>query len=126
MTAPVLGELALMNLFLQTAPFHLPGIHVERRAIINERSARGHWLKNGEEGQSDVFVVYRGLHVELEMKASKGSMRKAQLRWRARCVNPPKGWHRIPHLILTARKGEPPADTVARWVAELRTAVEAA
>lgn len=124
MTAPILDEIPLMNMFIQAVPFALRGIHVERRNIINEKSARGHWLKNGQKGQADVFVVYRGVHVELETKAHTGTLREHQERWQARCLNPPHGWPPIPYLILRARRDESPSDTVTRWISELTEALQ--
>ena len=42
-------------------------------------------------------------------------MRVAQERWRAFC----SAWG-VPHLVLKARAGEALADTVTRWIDELR------
>lgn len=119
-----LNETDLLHIFIERAPHTIPGIHVERRNIINERSARGHWLKNGVIGQADAFAIYRGVHVELETKAARGAMADAQKCWRIRCLNPPMGGPSLcPHLVLKAGKAELPEQTVTRWIEELSQAI---
>lgn len=115
------SENDLLFTLIERAPYAIPGIHIERRAIINEQAARGHWLKNGVVGQADSFAVYRNQHIELETKAARGTMAEAQKFWRARCLQPPQGGPPLcPHLVLRARPRETPDETVARWIEELR------
>lgn len=116
-----MNETSLLHLFIEQAPYALPGIHIDRRNIINERSARGHWLSNGIKGQADAFAIYRGLHVEIETKAARGVLAEEQKRWRKRCEG-----GLCPHLVLRAHRNESPDDTVARWISELRTVLEQA
>lgn len=126
MTGPTLSETDLLHVFIERAPFALPGIHVERRNIINARTDKGYRVRNGIRGQSDAFAVYRGQHVEIETKAARGALEEAQERWRARCVAPPQGGPPLcPHLVLKARPQETPDDTVNRWIEELRIALHA-
>lgn len=113
-----MNETDLLHAFIAAAPYALPGVHIDRRNIINERSARGHWLRNGIIGQADAFAVYRGRHVEIETKSARGTLRDAQARWRARCLS-----GLCPHLVLRARRDEAPTDTVNRWIEELTEAL---
>lgn len=113
-----MNETDLLHAFIERAPFALPGVHIDRRNIINERSARGHWLRNGIVGQADAFAIYQGRHVEIETKAARGTLAEAQRRWRDRCLG-----GLCPHLVLRARRDESPPDTVNRWIAELAEAL---
>ena len=113
-----MNETDLLHTLILQAPHALRGIHIDRRNIINERSARGHWLRNGITGQADAFAIYRGQHVELETKAARGALRDAQRAWRDRCLG-----GLCPHLVLKARAAEPPEDTVNRWIAEIAEAL---
>ena len=99
----------------------MPAVRVERRNIINVETKQGFRVRNGIKGQADAFAtVEGGLHVEIETKAAGGKLAEAQERWRASCLR-----RRIPHLVLRARKGESPDDTVTRWIDELRATLVA-
>lgn len=123
MTAPALSETDLLHLLIERAPYALPGIHIDRRAIINTQSVHGFRARNGIAGQADAFAIYRGRHLELETKAAKGTMREAQKRWRARCLRPVQKHPLCPHLVLRAGAHESPEDTVNRWIEEIRAAL---
>lgn len=111
-------ETDLMWLFLREAPFHLPGIFIERRTILRGAriGASGARVSAGIPGQCDLFALAPGgFHVEIECKSARGTEREAQTRWRELCQR-----RRIPHIVFRAAKGEPPEATVLRWVDELR------
>ena len=121
MVKPSHSETDLLHMFLEAVPYALPDVLVFRRSIINTISVHGFNARNGIPGQADAYVVGRGgRHLELETKASRGRLGEAQVRWRARCLA-----LEVPHLVLRAGKGEAPGDTVARWVGEVRAAMEA-
>jgi hypothetical protein len=114
-----MNETDLLHLFIAAAPHTLPDVRVFRRNIINVETIHGFRARNGIAGQADAYAIFRGgRHVELETKAARGTMRKAQIAWRAWCER----WQ-VPHLVLRAVKGEQPSDTVVRWIAELGAAV---
>lgn len=117
-----MNELELMRAFMAEVPRAMPHVRVFRRDIINadvQRNGRSFHIKAGIKGQSDLYAIARGgLHVELETKATKGTLADEQKAWRAFCLD----W-RIPHLVLRAKAGEHPATTIERWVSELRSVV---
>ena len=114
-----MSEHDLLALFIREAPKALPDLRVFRRNIIRQtvnRDGREVHLRNGIPGQADAYALLKGgCHVEIETKSATGRMRAAQERWRAFCA----AWG-VPHLVMKARAGEEPADTVARWIEELR------
>jgi hypothetical protein len=114
-----MSEHDLLALFIREAPKALPACRVFRRNIIRQtvnRDGREVHLRNGIPGQADAYALLKGgRHVEIETKSAAGRMRAAQERWRAFCA----AWG-VPHLVMKARAGEEPADTVARWIEELR------
>ncbi len=119
-----MNETDLLHRFIERAPHSLPGVHVERRNILNVQTVLGFRARNGRIGQADAFAIYLGRHVEIETKAARGTVGAAQEAWRRRCLDgvgplPPL----CPHLVLKAAKGESPDDTVGRWIAELGGAI---
>ncbi len=115
-----MNETDILHDFIARVPFALPSVRVFRRNVLNVKTAFGR-VRNGIKGQADAYaLVEGGRHVELEAKSATGSLSKPQRKWQAFCLE-----FRIPHLVLKARRNEAPADTVARWVEELRTAIEA-
>jgi hypothetical protein len=114
---PALSETDLLHLFITRAP-HALSVRVFRRNIINVEAKQGFRARNGIAGQADAYALARGgRHIELETKAARGTLAKAQRRWRAWCAD----WG-VPHLVLRAARGEAPEVTVSRWVEELRVA----
>lgn len=118
-----MNETDLLHHLIQRAPLAIPGVRVFRRNIINrvvEEHGRKFQLRNGIAGQADAYALVRGgTHVEIEAKAARGVVREAQERWQAFCLE----WG-IPHLVIRARRGETPDETVTRWIDELRAVVE--
>lgn len=129
-------ETDLVKLFVARVPFVLPNCRAFERTIIDAVVIMLHhfmqWLgrrtgdpiktrlRSGVAGQGDAWVLVKGgRHIEVEAKAARGVMRDAQGRWKEFCD---AGW--CDHLIVRARKGETPEQTVERWVEELRVAVE--
>lgn len=119
-----MNETEMLMKFIADVPSHMPHVRVFRRNIINAEVARGgrsFRLKAGIKGQCDAYAyVDGGRVVEIETKAAKGRMLDEQRAWRAFCLE-----RRIPHLVLRALRGEHPAATVDRWIAELRSVVDA-
>ncbi len=111
-----LSELELMRAFMAEVPIAIPTARIFRRDIINEKSARGHWIKAGIKGQADTYILVRGgRHVELETKAAGGRLSDEQKAWRAFCLD-----FEIPYLMPRAKPGEHSATTIERWIGELR------
>lgn len=122
---PLATETELKWQFIATVPFALANVLVFDRPILHvQATAKGRtWHQRaGVPGQADAYAVARGgLHVELEMKSARGVVAEKQELWRRRCER-----LRVPHLVLRARKNELPADTVMRWIEELRAAIREA
>lgn len=120
---PAMNETDLLMKFIAEVPSHMPNVRVFRRTIINAevaRDGRSFRLKAGIKGQADAYAyIDGGRVVEIETKAAKGRMLEEQIAWRAFCAE-----RRIPHLVLRALRGEHPAATVDRWIAELRGIVD--
>jgi hypothetical protein len=130
------NETDLVKLFVARVPHVLPDCRAFERTIIDAVVILLHhfflWLKtragepiktrlrSGVAGQSDVWILVKGgRHIEVEAKAARGVMREAQERWKEFC-----GVWGVDHLIVRAKKGETPEETVDRWVEELRSVVE--
>lgn len=117
---PAASEAQLLKSFLEAVPYRIPGTLVFTRPMVNARATAGGrtWhVRAGVPGQCDLYAVARGgKHVEIEGKSARGQLRDAQIAWQKRCVE-----LEIPHLVLRARKGEAPSDTVTRWCDELRS-----
>jgi hypothetical protein len=104
----------LQDALLLAAPRALPALRLFRRQVHMVR-VEGRVMRAGIKGMADLYGVWHGgAHVELELKAAGGRLSPEQEAWRAFCAE----W-RIPHLVLTAQRGEAVADTVARWLAEI-------
>lgn len=116
-----MNETDLLHHLILRAPREIePLWRIERRNIINVETKHGARVRNGIKGQSDAFALRRdGWHIEIETKAARGVMAEAQKNWRAACL----AWG-IPHIVLRARRGEKPEETVTRWIDELRAVVE--
>lgn len=113
-----LSETDLLHLLIERVPFVMPEVRVFRRNIINVMTKHGR-VRNGIKGQSDAYAIVRGgRHVEVETKSATGSLTKEQRAWLAFCEK-----FEIPHLVLTARKGEDSDATVSRWISELQIVV---
>jgi hypothetical protein len=117
-----MSELELMRFFMAECAVHLPNVRVFRRDIINadvQKNGRHFHMRAGIKGQADLYAyVDGGRVVELETKAARGTLADEQKTWRAFCIE-----RRIPHLVLRAKPKEYPAETVERWIAELRAVV---
>ena len=116
-----MNETSLLHTFMAAVPHAIPSARVFRRNIINAVTVHNTRVRNGIKGQADAYCLVRGgLHIEIEAKSATGRLTEAQVKWQSFCLR-----FDIPHLVLAARKNESPIDTVARWVSELRTVVEA-
>jgi hypothetical protein len=75
----------------------------------------GRYFRAGIEGQADLYGLGRGgKHYEIECKRFT-KLSPAQKRWRDWCAA-----RAIPWLLLEVHMGELPAQTIDRWVSELR------
>jgi len=117
---PAATEGQLLKSFLEAVPYRIPGCLVFERPIVNARATaagRTWHVRSGVPGMADAYCVAPGgKHVEIEGKSARGQLRDAQIAWQKRCAE-----LEIPHLVLRARKGEAPSDTVSRWCDELRS-----
>jgi hypothetical protein len=124
LSSPAMSETELLMKFIAEVPEHMPNVRVFRRTIINAEVARGgrnFRIKAGIKGQADAYAyVDGGRVVEIETKAAKGRLLEEQIAWRSFCAE-----RRIPHIVLRARRGEHPAETVDRWIIELRKTIDA-
>ncbi len=114
-----MNETELLMKFIAEVPEHMPNVRVFRRTIINAdvvRNGRHFHMKAGIKGQADAYAyIDGGRVVEIETKAARGRLLEEQKVWRAFCHE-----RRIPHLVLRAKANEHPAETIERWIAELR------
>lgn len=91
-----------------------PGHRFFRRNVGLVKMQDSRVFRAGIPGQCDLFALGRGGgHWELEIKRYTG-LSDAQERWRDWCLS----WG-VPWMCVEARRGELPADTIARWVLEL-------
>lgn len=116
-------ETDLVKLWVARVPFVIPNTRVFIRTIIDrvvQIDGRDVRLRANEPGQGDVWALVKGgRHIEIEAKAARGKMREAQERWQEFCA----AWG-VDHLVIRARKGETPNETIERWCEELRAVVE--
>jgi hypothetical protein len=116
----VIPESTLKRALLLAAPRELPDLRLFNRPILRVKLPNpDRTFAIGIRGQSDLYGLYRGgLHIELELKTAKGTMRAHQLTWRAFCLK----WG-VPHFVLQARTDESVDQTVGRWCGEIRAVV---
>jgi len=50
-------------------------------------------------GRCDLFIVYNGIHIEVEVKTPKGIMSAMQETWQRYCVA-----HNIKHIVVHSKK----------------------
>lgn len=122
---PEANESELGDAFARLAPYKLPRVRVFRRQIVHGQMKAGYWAAAGIRGQCDYYAIeLGGRHIEIEIKSAAESgnreVRQRQESWRMFC----ESWG-ILYLRPKARPGEPAADTVARWIEELRAALTA-
>jgi len=110
----VTTESSLQVALLLAVPKSLPGIRFFRRNVGGAR-IHGKVTKFGIKGQCDLYGLTRnGIHVEVELKSANGRLSPEQKTWLSWCNE----WG-VPHIVLTAAKGETDEETVERWCSEL-------
>jgi hypothetical protein len=112
-------EGTLQSDFLLRLPFEIPDLRLFRRNVGAAKMPSGRVVRFAIKGQCDTYgICDGGRHVEVELKALHGRLSPEQRAWRAWCLA-----HSVPYLLCLERAGEDHAQTVARWVAELRQLV---
>lgn len=113
-----MSEASLMRAFLGRASYEFKNFRLFRRNI-GVMQVKDRIFKAGIRGQCDLYGYTRSGHViEIEVKAL-GKLNPDQERWRDWC----RFWG-VPWLLLEARKDEFPAQTLDRWIDELRRFLE--
>lgn len=114
-----MNETETLHAFMAEVPYALPFVRVFRRNIVNaavEVRGRRFQARAGEKGMADAYaIVEGGRHVEIEAKSARGKLSREQVAWRDQMQR-----MRVPYLLLQILQGEAPADTVRRWIEELR------
>lgn len=108
-------ETDYVHALLARAPLEFPDVRLFRRntGIIQLESRV---FRASIPGQCDLYAIGKGgRHYEVECKRF-GRMSEPQARWREWCAT----WG-VPWLLLEVRRTELPAETLSRWVGELRT-----
>ena len=109
-------ESELQSALLFAAPTALPTLRLFRRNVGAATYGKN-TVTFGTKGMADLWGYWRGGRaIELELKAATGVSSKEQKAWAAFC----RAWG-VPHAVLRAREGETIAETVARWIEEVRT-----
>ena len=113
-------ESTLQAALLEAAPRELPNVRFFRRNVGRVKLAGGRVVQFGVPGQCDLQGVVRGtgVAIEVELKAATGSASAEQKAWAAWCAS----WG-VAHIVLKAKKDESVAQTVARWIEELKVLV---
>ena len=107
-------EAELQDALLLALPSALPRLRVFRRQVHMVR-IEGRMVRAGIRGQADLYGVWRGgLHLEIELKAYGGTLRRDQIAWRDFC----RSWE-TPWLLLVGGRSETKTETVVRWMAEI-------
>lgn len=108
----------LQPAFLLLLPYRIPTLRVFRRNVARVK-IEGRTVKFGIKGQPDLYgVVDGGMHVEVELKASRGRLRPEQQAFRSWCEA-----HRIPYVLAVAHPDETIDQTVERWCDEIAASV---
>lgn len=108
-------ESELQWALLAAAPAAIPTLRLFRRNVGTVRIGR-RVMRFGVAGQADLWGVWKGGRlVEVELKAAGGRLSPEQRDWAAFCAS----WG-IPHVVLRAEANETVAETVDRWICELK------
>jgi len=110
-------ESELQNKLLIEAPKRFPNLRLFRRNVGKARLQGGHVVRFALPGQCDLYGITRnGLHLEAELKGAGEKLKPDQVTWKSWCDE----W-KVPHIVLTAAKGETDEETVERWCRELES-----
>ena len=109
-------ESTLQTALLLALPARLPDVRFFRRNVGAAKMHGVAVVKFGIKGQCDLYGITRGgtMHLEVELKNVGEKLNPDQKAWAAWCTE----W-KVPHIVLTAAKGETVEETVERWVREL-------
>lgn len=107
-------ESQLQSQLLLVAPYRFPDLRLFRRNVGAARM-HGHTVRFAIPGQADLYgITVGGAHVEVELKGVGEKLKPDQVAWKKWCNE----W-KVPHIVLTAAKGETETQTVDRWCVEL-------
>jgi len=114
-------ESQLQVALLLAAPERFPSLRLFRRNV-GAAKMHGVTVRFAIPGQCDLYGILRGGrgHLEIELKGVGKSLSPVQKEWAAWCTE----W-RVPHIVLTAAKGETVEETVDRWCGELESLISA-
>ena len=112
-------ESVLQAHLLLLAPDRLPNLRLFRRNVgqmkIQRKDGQWYMMRFALPGQCDLYGMTRGgQHYEVELKGPGKKLEPDQVKWRDWCLE----W-KVPHIVLTAMKGETETETVERWISEL-------
>lgn len=118
MTPALPTETDYVRSLLSRAPAAFPDVYLFRRNVISMpmmHKGKHRYVRAAEAGQCDIYAIRDGgQHYEIECKRGT-KLSEAQQRWRVWCEMRGISW-----TMLDVRKGELPAQTIERWVGELR------
>jgi hypothetical protein len=111
-------ESDLQTNLLLVAPTRFPDLRLFRRNIGKAR-LHGYVVRFALPGQCDLYGITRGgIHIECELKNVGKKLDPDQVTWKTWCDE----W-KIPHIVLTAGRGETDQETVERWCLELEALI---
>ena len=109
-------ESRLQTKLLLEAPNRFPDLRLFRRNVGSAVMKGGYTVQFAIPGQCDLYGYVRGGRaIEVELKNVGEKLKPDQRIWAAWCAE----WG-IPHIVLTAMKGETDEQTIDRWCEELR------
>lgn len=108
-------ESQLQTRLLLVAPERFHDLRLFRRNVGKARLQGGHVVRFALPGQCDLYgITLWGRHLEIELKSVGKKLSPDQVKWKAWCDE----W-KVPHIVLTAAKGETEEETMERWCGEL-------
>jgi hypothetical protein len=111
-----MGEISLMREFMYGAAVALPNVRLFRRNVAKIK-VEDRMIATGITGQCDLYAIVRGgRHIEIELKSKFGKLSEEQIRWCLWC----RSWD-VTWVALRQLPKETPAQTVSRWIKELRS-----
>lgn len=89
------------------------------RHVQDPKTKREYQLKSGSKGMADVFIYVPAepwaIPIEVELKSYEGRQEPEQKRWQTLMTS-----SKVPFLLLRQKKAETTAETVDRWIQEIK------